>query len=179
MAYSDLKHLSAYFNYGDDSGTNVLLPDQAQYYDVGGGWANQTFGFFGATRKIGEYYDPVDGFVSHPGIAGYALYSAKIWDFDGNSDLKAVGVSGFVDRYQGPSMGSAQSDNQVLLDVLTKNALDLPGVQWFQLLALRRRLDADFAERRLFVHVRQRFADEQSRELSVPWDIVDADPNQL
>ncbi|MGC2634006.1 MAG: hypothetical protein WA215_07325 [Candidatus Cybelea sp.] len=124
VAYSDLKHVSAYFNYGDDSGTNVLLPDKAQYYDLGGGWANQTFGFFGATRKIGEYYDPVDGFVSHPGIAGYALYGAKIWDFDGNSDLKAVGVSGFVDRYQGPSMGSAQSDNQVLLDILTKNALD-------------------------------------------------------
>jgi hypothetical protein len=125
VAYSDLKHLSAYFNYGSDSGTNVLLPDQAQYYDFGGGWANQTFGFFGATRKVGEYYNPADGFVSHPGIAGYALYSAKIWDFSGNDRLASVGISGFVDRYQGLSQGIAQSDNQILLDVLTKSALDL------------------------------------------------------
>jgi hypothetical protein len=124
LAYYDLKHLSAYFNYGNDSGTNVLVPGQAQYYDLGGGWANQTFGVFGATRKVGEYYDPVDGFTSHPGIAGYALYMAKIFDFDANDPLASVGIDGFVDRYQGPTMGIAQSDNQLLLDVLTKSALD-------------------------------------------------------
>ena len=125
IAYYDLKHLSAYFNYGNDSGSNVLVPGQAQYYDLGGGWANSTFGVFGATRKVGEYYDPVDGFTSHPGIAGYALYMAKIFDFDANDKLASVGIDGFVDRYQGPTMGSAQSDNQLLLDVLTKSALDL------------------------------------------------------
>ena len=125
LAYSDLKHINAYLNYGNDFGTNVLVPNQAQYYEIGGGWANQTFGFFGATRKIGEYYDPTDGFISHPGIAGYALYAAKIWDFDGNDELASVGLSGFVDRYQGPEFGQAQSDNQILVDVLTKKALDL------------------------------------------------------
>ncbi|HXO17389.1 MAG TPA: hypothetical protein VN909_04395 [Candidatus Dormibacteraeota bacterium] len=124
MGYSDLKHLSLYANYGSDAGTNVLVPDQAQYYEFGGGWANQTFGFFGSTRKIGQYYDPVDGFISHPGIAGYALYSAKIWDFSGSDKLSSVGIAGILDRYQGPSQGQAQSDNQLILDVLTKNALD-------------------------------------------------------
>jgi hypothetical protein len=124
IAYSDLKHLSAYFNYGNDSGTNVDIPDQAQWYDFGGGWANQTFGFFGSARKIGEYFDPVDGFISHPGIAGYALYSAKLWDFAHNDAIQTLGISGFVDRYQGPSDGQAQSDNQLLLDVLTKSAWD-------------------------------------------------------
>ncbi len=125
LNYSDLKHMSVYFNYGNDAGTNVLVPDRAQYYDFGGGWANQTFGFFGATRKVGEYYNPVDGFISHPGIAGYALYSAKIWDFDANSKLESIGVAGFVDRYQGPEQGIAQSDNSLVLDVLTKSAIDL------------------------------------------------------
>ncbi len=124
IAYSDLKHISAYFNYGSDSGTNVLVPDQAQRYDFGGGWANPTFGFFGSVRKLGEYYDPADGFISHPGIAGYALYSAKIWTFAPNDKLDAVGVAGFVDRYQGPTQGQAQSDNSLLLDILTKSALD-------------------------------------------------------
>ncbi len=125
MGYSDLKHFSAYANYGSDSGSNVLVPDHAQYYEIGTGWANQTFGFFGSTRKIGEYYDPADGFVSHPGIAGYALYSAKIWDFSANDKLESVGIAGVIDRYQGPTMGQAQSDNQLILDVLTKNAIDV------------------------------------------------------
>ncbi|HKU81272.1 MAG TPA: hypothetical protein VJP76_03805, partial [Candidatus Tumulicola sp.] len=75
--------------------------------------------------KLGEYYDPADGFISHPGIAGYALYSAKLWTFAASSKLAAVGVSGFFDRYQGPTQGQAQSDNQLLLDVLTKSAWDL------------------------------------------------------
>ena len=105
IAYSDLKHFSAYVNYGSDSGTNVLVPDHAQCYEIGGGWANQTFGFFGSTRKIGEYYNPADGFVSHPGIAGYALYSAKIWDFSANDKLESVGIAGVIDRYQGPTHG--------------------------------------------------------------------------
>lgn len=125
LGYSDLKHLNLYANYGSDSGTNVIVPDRGQYYEVGGGWSNQTFGFFGATRKIGEYYNPVDGFISHPGVAGYALYSAKIFDFSANDKLAAVGLAGIVDRYQGPTMGEAQSDNQLTLDVLTKSALDL------------------------------------------------------
>jgi hypothetical protein len=125
FSYSDLKHLNLYANYGNDSGTNVLVPDEAQYYELGGGWSNQTFGFFGATRKIGEFYNPVAGFVWHPGIAGYALYSAKIWDFDSNDKLASIGVAGIVDRYQGPTLGEAQSDNQLLLDILAKNAMDL------------------------------------------------------
>jgi|HubBroStandDraft_4_1064222.scaffolds.fasta_scaffold00006_79 hypothetical protein len=125
LAYSDLKHFNAYVNYGDDSGTNVLVPNQAQYYEVGTGWSNQTFGFFGATRKIGTYYDPADGFISHPGIAGYALYAAKIFDFSPNDKLVSVGFAGFLDRYQGPTFGQAQSDNQFIVDILTKKALDL------------------------------------------------------
>jgi hypothetical protein len=125
VAYSDLKHFNAYMNYGDNSGTNVLAPDKSQYYEFGVGWSNQTFGFFGATRKIGEYYNPADGFISHPGIAGYAMYVAKIWDFDTNDSLASVGASGFVDRFQGPLYGIAQSDNQLLVDILTKRALDL------------------------------------------------------
>lgn len=125
IGFYDLKHLSAYFNYGTDAGTFVPNPSQAHWYDFGGGWANSTFGLFGSTRQIGQYFDPIDGFISHPGIAGYALYSAKIWDFDAHDKLATIGVAGFIDRYQGPSFGIAQSDNSLLLDVLTRSALDL------------------------------------------------------
>ncbi len=63
--------------------------------------------------------------MAHPGIAGYALYSARIWTFAPSSVLASAGVSGVVDRYQGPTYGQAQSDNQLLFDVLTKSAWDL------------------------------------------------------
>ncbi len=125
LDYSDLKHMSFYVNAGHDSGTNVLDGSQAQWLDAGGGWANKTFGFFGSTREIGQYYNPVDGFISHPGIAGYALYMAKIFDFSQNSIMESAGVGAFLDRYQGPTQGIAQSDNSLTFDFLTKSALDL------------------------------------------------------
>jgi hypothetical protein len=76
-------------------------------------------------RKVGEYYNPADGFISHPGIAGYALYAAKIFDFSGDSKIESMGINAFIDRYQGPEQGSAQSDNSLAFDVLTKSAWDL------------------------------------------------------
>jgi hypothetical protein len=123
--YYDLKHISGYFDYGSEAGTNVLAGDSAQRYDLGGGWMNNTFALFGSMRKLGAYYNPVDGFVSHPGIAGYALYSAKIWDFSPHDKLESAGVAVFGDRYMGPTQGIAQSDNSLMFDVLTKSALDL------------------------------------------------------
>lgn len=125
VSYNDLKQTQLYATYGDDSGTNALIANQAQRYEAGGSWSNQTFGLFGGIRKIGEYYDPADGFVWHPGIAGYSLFSAKIWDFSGSSKLESAGIGAFVDRYQGPSQGIAQSDNNLFVDVLTKSAWDL------------------------------------------------------
>lgn len=125
LSWFNGKYLSAYANYATDSGTNVLASNQGNWFDAGGGWINQRFAFFGSVRDVGTYFNPVDGFDSHPGIAGYALYSARVWTFSKPDFLSSIGVSGFLDRYQGPSYGQAQSDNQVLIDILTKNTIDL------------------------------------------------------
>lgn len=125
LSFYDQKHVSAYFNYGSDSGSNVLAGNQAQRYDFGAGWSSPNFGVFGSIRKVGAYYNPVDGFVSHPGIAGFGLGVTQIWTFRSSSPFAAVGLSGYADRYQGPTQGQAQSDNQLMLDVLTKSAWDL------------------------------------------------------
>ena len=124
IGYSDLKHLSAYVNYGSDAGTNVLVPNEAPALRSRRRLGESDVRFFRSDAKVGEYYDPADGFISHPGIAGYALYAAKIWDFASNDKLVSVGVSGFLDRYQGPLYGQAQSDNSLQFDVLTKSAID-------------------------------------------------------
>ncbi len=75
------KNLSAYANYSTDRGTNVLDTSQGNAIDAGGGWSNQHFAFYGSLRKVGAYFNPVDGFDSHPGIAGYGVYSARSWTF--------------------------------------------------------------------------------------------------
>jgi hypothetical protein len=125
VAWSNGKYLSAYLNDATESGTLVTDPSKAQWIDSGAGWGNQDFALFGALRKAGSQFDPVDGFDSHPGIAGYGIYSAKIWLFSPNDKLLSAGVSYFLDRYQGEEYGLAQADNGLTVDFLTKSAWDL------------------------------------------------------
>ncbi len=125
VQWSNLKYLTAYANYATDTGTNVTDPGQGTTADAGAGYGSPHFALYGAVRSVGALFNPVDGFVSHPGIAGYAVYAARIWDFAPQDALASVGVSGVLDRFAGPQFGQAQSDNQVLFDLLTKSAWDL------------------------------------------------------
>jgi hypothetical protein len=125
ISYNDTKHVSAYFDYGNDHGTNVADGSQAQRYDAGTYIYSNTFGFAASARKVGAYYEPVDGFVQHADIAGYALYSAKIWLFDKTSWLNSIQLGGLLDRYHGHTAGLNQTDNQLMLDVLTQSRIDV------------------------------------------------------
>ncbi|MDB5093751.1 MAG: hypothetical protein JWO85_1852 [Candidatus Eremiobacteraeota bacterium] len=127
ISYNDAKHVSAYFNYGTDRGTNALDTSQAQRYDLGTYFYTNTFGFAASTRKAGRYYEPVDGFVQHADIAGYALYENKIWLFDKKTGLNSIQLSTFVDRYHDHTGALNQTDNSVMLDVLTQSRIDLQG----------------------------------------------------
>ncbi len=122
------KYLSFYANYAKETGTNVLDERQGNWLDAGGGWGNQHFALYASVRTVGAYFNPVDGFDSHPGISGYGVYTARVWTFAPNDMLSSAGVDVFLDRYQGVAQGLAQSDDSVLLDLLTKNAID---VQFF------------------------------------------------
>ncbi len=126
MSWFNGKYLSAYANYATDRGTNVLDPSQGNWLDAGGGFISQQYALFGSYRDVGSYFNPVDGFDSHPGIRGYGLYGARVWTFAPRDFLSSIGVSGFMDRYQGTTTaGIGQSDNQVLVDFLTKDTVDL------------------------------------------------------
>jgi hypothetical protein len=125
LRWTDNQHYSAYFNYGSDSGSNVTLGNQAQRYDFGTYEYTNTFGAAFSERKVGFYYNPVDGYVQHPDIAGYAAYLAKIWLFSGPSVLNSIGISSFLDRYHNFTGALNQTDNQILLDILTKSRWDI------------------------------------------------------
>lgn len=124
VRYNDSKHFSAYFNYGSDSGSNVLLGDQAQRYDGGTFVYTNTFGAAFSMRKVGYYYNPADGLVQHPDIAGYAGYLAKYWLFNSNDAINSMGVSGFVDRYHNAAGDLDQTDQAFTFDMLTRNRID-------------------------------------------------------
>jgi hypothetical protein len=125
VSWQDNKHLQAYFDYGSDSGTNVLAGNRAQRYDGGMYYYTNTFGFAASARSVGRYYEPVDGFVQHADIAGYALYENKIWLFDKTSWLNSIQFGGFIDRYHAHSGALNQTDNTVFLDVLTQSRIDV------------------------------------------------------
>ena len=119
------KYLYAYLNDALENGTLVTDNSQAEWIDGGAGIINQHFALFGSFRKVGDQFDPVDGFDSHPGIAGYGFYSARVWTFAKNDALSSAGIDVFRDLYQGVQYGQAQSDTQLLVDVLTKGTWDL------------------------------------------------------
>ena len=123
--WSDLGHLSAYANYSTDAGTNVLVPAQGTVMEGGGGWANAHFAVYGSLQKVGAYFNPVDGLVAHPDIAGYGLYSARIWTFDHAEPAGRRRRQRFHRPLPRPSYGQNQSDNQLLFDLLTKAGFDV------------------------------------------------------
>jgi hypothetical protein len=84
-----------------------------------------TFGFAASARKVGRYYEPVDGFVQHADIAGYALYENKIFLFDKKSWLNSIQFGSFIDRYHAQTGQLNQTDNNLFLDVLTQSRIDI------------------------------------------------------
>jgi hypothetical protein len=118
------KYLSANFDYSTDAGTNVLVPSQANAIEGGANWISQDLVLSAGLRKIGAYFNPIDGYNAHPDIAGYGLYAARQWTFAPNDTLQSVALNGFVDRYQGFAYGQSQSDNWLAFDVLTKSTWD-------------------------------------------------------
>jgi hypothetical protein len=126
VSYNDNKHVSGYLDVGYDHGTNVLDASQAQRYDLGTYLYSNTFGFAAAVRKIGAYYEPVDGFIQHADIAGYALYENKIWLFDKKKSwLNSIQFGTFIDRYHAHSGALNQTDQNIWLDVLTQSRIDV------------------------------------------------------
>jgi hypothetical protein len=128
ITFNDNKHISAYFNYGSESGNLVSFGDQAQRYDSGVFYSTNTFGIAGAMRKVGYSYNPADGLVQHPDIAGYAAYIAKEWLFTPNSVINSTGVSYYLDRYHNASGALDQTDTTLAFDLLTRSRIDVQTI---------------------------------------------------
>ena len=118
--WHDGRYLSANIDYSTDAGTDVLVPSQGNAIDGGVNWISQDLVISVGLRKVGAYFNPVDGFNAHPDIAGYGLYAARLWQFAPQDTLRSIALNGMVDRYQGAAYGQSQSDNWLDLDCLPR-----------------------------------------------------------
>jgi hypothetical protein len=109
-----------YAELGSDAGTEVLDPSQAGWSEIGAARHGRAYFIGAALRKIGEYYNPVDGFVAHPDIAG--------WAGSGEQDvlppagpILAVSLLTSVDRYHNVRGALDQADQSVAINVQTRS----------------------------------------------------------
>jgi Domain of unknown function (DUF5916) len=121
VGYNDHKRWIGYFDYGWDRGTNVLDATQAQRYD--GGFAYNTKNDFDAftMRKIGEFYNPYDGFMTLTDLSGYSAQLNKNFPFAQGKPIQTVGVSLFRDSYVGTTGGLDLADANFSVTVTTKS----------------------------------------------------------
>jgi hypothetical protein len=114
------RNLFAYADLGTDAGTNVLDPSRAQWSEFGAASHGRAYFIGAALRKIGEFYDPLDGFVAHPDIAG--------WAGSGEQDvlppagpILSVSLVSSIDRYHNARGALDQSDQNVGIGVQTRS----------------------------------------------------------
>lgn len=125
VSYGDNKHIFSYFNYGDDAGSNVADGARAQMYDGAIGWYNPTTTAVIDTRKVGGFYNPVDGFVWHPDIAGWGGYFAHAWLGRPGAELRSITFTSILDRYHDHTGELDQTDQNAGVDVLTRGLIDV------------------------------------------------------
>lgn len=88
-------HVYGYFNGGEDRGTEVTDPGFGDYFEYGVGYGskNTTVGL--DFQKIGPQFEPIDGYVSLPGVAGYNLGGSHTIEFSPKATLEDVMFSGY------------------------------------------------------------------------------------
>ena len=125
VQWGDNKHLFAYANYGTDRGSNVLDGNRAQMYDFGSGWSDSTTTFATTYRKVGQYFNPADGFVWHPDIAGYGAYFAHAFIEPAGKPIRSLTLTSVIDVYHDHTGALDQTDQGINADILTKGLIDV------------------------------------------------------
>ena len=108
-------HDFVYFNEGQDRGSNVTDPGFAQYFEYGGGYVTQTTTAGLTLQKIGDQFNPVDGFVAQTNIAGYLAFVNHTFEFSSKAPLHDVIWNSSYGRYNNDSGQVAQTDGSATI----------------------------------------------------------------
>ncbi|MHB8229222.1 MAG: DOMON domain-containing protein [Vulcanimicrobiaceae bacterium] len=125
VSYGDNKHIFSYFNYGADTGSRVADGARAQLYDLGAGWYDPTTTIAFSTRKIGQYFNPYDGYIWHPDVAGWGGFLSHAWLQRPGAAIRSITVTGLLDRYHDHTGELDQTDQSWNFDLLTRGLVDV------------------------------------------------------
>lgn len=125
FTHDNLRNFSTWLRYANDSGTNVLAGDQAQRYEAGVNFYTPTSSLQAELRKVGQYFDPADGLIFHPDIAGYVVNAYKQFNYAPSSPFKQLQVQADLQRFHGHAGGLDQSNSSVSLSLTTRTLFNL------------------------------------------------------
>jgi len=125
IQHDNLKHVFEYVRYADDSGSQVADGTQAQRYEAGAAYYTPNSGIYAALRKVGKYFNPFDGIVQHPDIAGYDVNGYRDFQLNPKGTITDVTINGNVDRYHAQTGELDQTDTGVSLSVTTRSLFNV------------------------------------------------------
>ncbi|HKW44229.1 MAG TPA: hypothetical protein VJN22_01145 [Candidatus Eremiobacteraceae bacterium] len=126
LTHNNLKNFVQFARFGNDAGTNVVDDSRAQRYEAGAGiYRADGSNIYAVLRKVGAYFDPVDGIVQHPDIAGYNVNFFKPFKYATSARFTEFDVNGNLDRYHDHTGALDQTDNNIGLSLTARTLLNL------------------------------------------------------
>ncbi|HEY5095140.1 MAG TPA: sugar-binding protein [Candidatus Eremiobacteraceae bacterium] len=124
LTHNNLKNFEQFARFGTDSGTNVLDDSQAKRYEAGTGvYSADGANAFAVLRQVGAYFNPEDGIVQHPDIAGYNINFFKPFKYPTTARFTEFDVSGNLDRYHNHAGALDQTDNSLALSLASRTLM--------------------------------------------------------
>lgn len=118
-------HLFVAANYGIDRGTNVVSYGENQYYEYDAGFVNQTTTGVLSVQKVGAYFNPVDGYVQQPDVAGYFAVFNKTFNFSSTAPFHDISLSSYYGGYHDRFGRTNQTDGGGQINFDLRNLLTL------------------------------------------------------
>ncbi|HKU82110.1 MAG TPA: hypothetical protein VJP76_08060 [Candidatus Tumulicola sp.] len=118
-------HAFVFANAGMDRGTFVPDANQGGYQEYGAGLTDSTSNFILDYQRVGSQFAPVDGYVSHPGIAGLLTSAYKTINYSGSAYIQQVTGGASWDRYHDDGGRVNQADVYAYGSLRTRSLLGL------------------------------------------------------
>ncbi|MFN2450058.1 MAG: hypothetical protein ABR508_09800, partial [Candidatus Baltobacteraceae bacterium] len=116
-------HAGVYTNLGTDRGTSVTDVSKGGYQEAGFMLNDQTTNFLVDYQHVGSQFQPVDGYVFHPGISGLAVYVGKTYNYSPKATLQQLALSANWDRYHDENGMPNQQDQVLSASLRTRSLL--------------------------------------------------------
>lgn len=123
--HDNLTNLSEWYRYATDSGTLVADGARAQRYETGFNWYSPTSSVQFTLRKVGQYFNPYDGIIFHPDIAGYVANVNKYFNFAPHAAFKQLQINFDLQRFHGHDRGLNQASNGLYLSLTHRSNMNL------------------------------------------------------